>query len=139
AVHTRHEHSIGTYFLAGRILDCISKNTDPLDIYQYFSEITELKQYFNDTYGENIYIFDEFIIELIKIAALCHDLGHGPFSHVFDDFFLPYVKKELSPNDHHEVRSGLLLEKIIKSNKKLSKIIGDNEINFMKNIINPEK
>src|SRR5437868_6747560 len=47
AVHTRHEHSIGTYFLAGRILDCISKNTDPLDIYQYFLEITELKQYFN--------------------------------------------------------------------------------------------
>lgn len=139
AIHTRYEHSIGTYFLAGKILKCISANTNTIDIYQYLSEIHALKSYFNTTYGEKIFIIDEFIIELIKIAALCHDLGHGPFSHVFDDFFLPYVKKKSSPNDHHEVRSCLLLEKIIKSNKKLSKFIGNNEIQFMKNIINPEK
>jgi HD superfamily phosphohydrolase len=56
ANHTRFEHSIGVMYLAGRVVE----NSG---ISQYISE-------------------DE--AKLVKIAGLLHDVGHGPFSHVFE-------------------------------------------------------
>ena len=56
ANHTRFEHSVGVMYLAGRV-------TENPKISQLISE-------------------DE--AEIVRIAALLHDVGHGPFSHVFE-------------------------------------------------------
>ncbi|CAH6421548.1 HD domain-containing protein [uncultured virus] len=140
ATHTRFEHSLGTYYLAGRLLESLKKNSSLFEINKGIDEIEELKEYASNKINK----LDKYIIELIKIAALCHDLGHGPFSHVFDDIFIPSIKRKyniIENNDWelHENRSGLLVEYIIQKNEILSKFIKKNQINFIKQLINPPK
>lgn len=136
AVHTRFEHSIGTSYLAGKLMDRIVEIIQPNEIDEYMSKITELSDYYKNNYGDNKYCIDKYIIELVKIAALCHDLGHGPFSHVFDDYL---EKQGHNPLYMHENRSCLLLEKIIVENNFLASMISKNEIKFMQNLINPKE
>jgi HD superfamily phosphohydrolase len=139
AVHTRFEHSIGTYNVASECLNTIVLNTEPEAINEYLSNVTELQNYYKRRYNNKIYVLDEYICELIKIAALCHDIGHGPFSHVFDDYFVQNTDKKDVFGASHEERSGILIEQIIKNDAELSMIITDDEIQFIKNLINPKE
>jgi len=59
ATHTRFEHSLGVAHLAEKVLRGIQEKQSDLNI-------------------------TETDVTCVKVAALCHDLGHGPFSHVFD-------------------------------------------------------
>lgn len=145
ATHSRFEHSIGTYHLAGKILKVIREHSDINIINNSLSEIEELKKYYaqividsNYTYANRL---DDHICELVKIAALCHDIGHGPFSHVFDDF--PNFVKSKYPEPKntnyyaHEYRSGIILENIIKNDLILSSKISQDEIKFIQKLIKP--
>lgn len=50
----------------------------------------------------------------VEIAALCHDLGHGPFSHLYDGKFLPKV---LGNHDFkHEDASIAIIDLLISEN-----------------------
>ena len=137
AVHTRFEHSIGTYYLANTILARIVLDTKKEELNKYVIEIKELHNYFTRTYGSvEKGQFDNYVIELIKIAALCHDIGHGPFSHTFDHFLHNFkYEREFE----HEYRSGMIVEKIISENLLLSELVQQDEINFIKNLINPHE
>lgn len=65
ATHTRFEHSLGTMHIATQIFDQIGR---------------EDKEYWR---------------QMVRLAALCHDLGHLPFSHVAERVLL-------GPQGHEE-------------------------------------
>ncbi len=77
ANHTRFEHCVGVMFLAGKVLE-----------------------------NPNIRrCADEEEIEATRIAALLHDVGHGPFSHVFEHLLVKNLDRT------HEDITTWLIEK----------------------------
>jgi len=65
ANHTRFEHSIGVMYLAGKL-------TENQNLSQLLSE-------------------EE--IQIVRMASLLHDVGHGPFSHVFEHLLVKFLNK----------------------------------------------
>ncbi len=77
ANHTRFEHCVGVMFLAGKVVE--NPNISRL-------------------------VSDEEA-DTVRIAALLHDIGHGPFSHVFEHLLI----KELDTT--HEDMTSWIVEK----------------------------
>jgi uncharacterized protein len=75
ATHRRFEHSLGVMELASRVFDVV---TDPDNIHhESVREIIPKK-------------FDlEYWRRTLRMAALCHDMGHLPFSHAAESELLP--------------------------------------------------
>ncbi|KAI5679195.1 hypothetical protein M9H77_10145 [Catharanthus roseus] len=89
AVHSRFEHSLGVYWLAS---DAVNRLKD----YQGWLGI------------------DQFDIQTVKLAGLLHDVGHGPFSHMFEHDFLPRVCSGLKWS--HEEMSLKMIDYIVDEN-----------------------
>ena len=71
---------------------------------------------------------------LIPVAGLCHDLGHGPFSHVFDNEFIPRARPDAQWT--HEQGSIMMLEHMIDDN---SLEFDKNDISFLTDLIVGDK
>ena len=82
ATHTRFEHSVGVCHLAGKMMTSLRQNQPEL-------QITPRQ------------------IELVQIAGLIHDLGHGPFSHIYDNHII------LPSAPSHEQRGCKIFESMI--------------------------
>jgi HD superfamily phosphohydrolase len=126
ANNTRFEHSLGTYHLAGCLIQRLISNSDIQEINKSLIEVEYIKKYLlnklnleNDESGiialseYKTCLFDDFLIELIKIAGLVHDIGHGPFSHLFDEWLASIPELQDNKLIHHENRSIMLLGLII--------------------------
>ncbi|XP_071817032.1 deoxynucleoside triphosphate triphosphohydrolase SAMHD1-like isoform X3 [Apostichopus japonicus] len=89
ASHNRFEHSLGVSYLAGKLARSLQSKQKSLKITK-----------------EDILC--------VEIAGLCHDLGHGPFSHLFDEAFLPKVRPDYIGK--HEKLSVDMFEHMLKKN-----------------------
>ncbi|RXN35003.1 deoxynucleoside triphosphate triphosphohydrolase SAMHD1-like protein [Labeo rohita] len=129
ASHNRFEHSLGVAYLAGCLVKTLHDNQPELKITKR-----------------------DFLC--VQIAGLCHDLGHGPFSHVFDGLVIPETKKinrsKGLPDDipekwKHEQMSVLMFDDIVKSlkaeNEDVLKEHGldDKDVTFIKELIEGAK
>ncbi|XP_072099898.1 deoxynucleoside triphosphate triphosphohydrolase SAMHD1-like [Mobula birostris] len=90
ASHNRFEHSIGVAHLAGELVKALAGRQRELQI-------------------------NHRDILCVQIAGLCHDLGHGPYSHMFDGKFIPRMRNGLEWK--HEDASIKMLDHLISSNK----------------------
>ena len=76
ATHTRFEHSLGVAFLAKRLLEkIISMEDRVLALYSVPADKDMLSNFFMRIRNDKA---------VTIIAALLHDIGHGPLSHVFE-------------------------------------------------------
>lgn len=78
--------------------------------------------------------FDPIIKESINIAALTHDVGHGPFSHFWEGFC-----ERRGVHFHHEDYSEKVLEEILKKSETFSKNEENFDLGFIKSLISGEK
>ncbi len=91
ALHSRFEHSLGSMFLAGMA---------------------------GQTLYDKGYFTDNDLIQQLRLAALLHDVGHGPYSHLFEE-----ILKDSKNSSHENLGERIILE------TKISDIIKQNGYN----------
>ena len=96
ALHSRFEHSLGSMFLAGLA---------------------------GQTLFSKDYFTDQDYIQKLRIAALLHDIGHGPYSHLFEE-----ILKTNDKFSHESLGHNIITKTIV------SDIITKNGYNSSRNI-----
>ncbi|ANQ11182.1 Uncharacterized protein PCOAH_00052770 [Plasmodium coatneyi] len=113
ATHTRFEHSLGVGYLSAKYFAhlCNRYNLSP-----YCGELNKM-------------------LRCVQIAGLCHDLGHGPFSHTFESFFMNYKKEDTDHKWNHASMSLKIVEHIIENLIDQDDVLDSTDIKIIKKLI----
>ncbi|RIB17102.1 hypothetical protein C2G38_1969271 [Gigaspora rosea] len=111
ACHNRFEHSLGTAHLAYTLT-------------KKLLEQPGIERVNND-------------LECVTLAALCHDLGHGPFSHVFDGDVIPGLG--LNIKWKHEDGSEKMFDYLYDNMETHSIDLSTDDLKFIKNLIKGDR
>ena len=106
-LHTRFDHSIGVMHIAGRICNRLKQCGEITD-----KECTH-----------------------VRIAALLHDIGHGPFSHVSEYLLEQYVPNQTSEQSNREKIHERVTVDIVHSDSEIRKVLTTEERNFVVEMI----
>ncbi len=105
AVHTRFDHSIGVMHIAGRICNKLRESeSNPIDAKD---------------------------IALVRLAALLHDVGHGPFSHVSEHLLDEFTYDKTDNNKPREKIHEKITIDIIQTDPEINTILCDEERDFV--------
>ena len=112
AQHSRFEHSLGAMHIAGLA---------------------------GETLLGKGYIDNADVVQELRLGALLHDIGHGPFSHLFEEV-LEYgcdtTHEEMGRRIITETEVGDILEKYGYSPEQISRLsFGQQKVNFLNEII----
>ncbi len=97
AMHTRFEHSLGVMHTATLLYDAIVRNS---------REVLESELAYDDAGFERYR-------QLVRLAALLHDVGHSPFSHAAEDLFP--TNEKTKQQYRHEEYSAAIIRKHLRS------------------------
>ncbi|MFH1195347.1 MAG: HD domain-containing protein [bacterium] len=87
---------------------------------------------------EHLKLEDADKISIVRYAALLHDIGHGPFSHVSEEVLKHYSKEKLS-DDKLEKTHETITCKIIEKDPEISRLISDDQREKIINLLKGEK
>ncbi|KAI0269351.1 hypothetical protein BC834DRAFT_865983 [Gloeopeniophorella convolvens] len=111
ASHNRFEHSLGTAYLARQMAVHLKDAQPELGI-------------------------TDRDVKCVELAGLCHDLGHGPWSHVWDGVYIPRaLKAGFLPKDkdwQHEVASEMMFDDMM---MKYNLNVPPEDVTFIKALI----
>ncbi|CAB5203061.1 unnamed protein product [Rhizophagus irregularis] len=111
ASHNRFEHCLGVAYLAHSLVKRIRETQHDLGC-------------------------SDKDLKCVTLAALCHDLGHGPFSHLFEVFI-----KMRRPDRKwtHEEASIMMFDDLLKEHKEIAYDLDDEDKLFIKDLITGKK
>ncbi|XP_022701457.1 deoxynucleoside triphosphate triphosphohydrolase SAMHD1-like isoform X3 [Varroa jacobsoni] len=116
ATHSRFEHCLGTAHLSKLFISEIARRQPELNV-------------------------SEREIRCITLAGLCHDLGHGPFSHLWEKFYKTAGEQVYGNKDiqwHHEKTSVHIFRHLLRRNRILERFpneINESDVYMIENLI----